>query len=582
MAKGAHSLAQGTTLEPSIAPDTIPIASGSRDLNRQVSAPPYVAFLIVVLSGEVIAYYRFSNSAAILMQGGPDVRYLLIMLTEWIRYMILAAAATTILLSRNEFAATAMRMWVTPVPISRRKKILAIQVILAGALVAWSGIRPRYFASPEAVAGWALVRLALAMGAMATFAIAFTPLEVWREWYLARPGAFRAGLVVGLVAGPVLRNFLPMFSSAMCEIPILTAAMYDFTIWIAAATLRALGQHAVINWQRQSIGVPGFRVIVSPQCAGIDGIVVITLFLTAYLWFCRRDLRFPVALILLPLGMILSWILNDVRLTALIMIGPHNPKIAIGFFHTIAGWAFLNLLGIAMVVSSRTMSIFRAEPLDALPQASERTSSADMYILPMLVTLAVGMLTRPFAASLDFLYPLTVIATAAVLFAYRGKILALGWNPDWTAPAAGAVVFAIWIAIARQSGTLHDSAMAASLQSLPDWDRCCWLVFRVAGAVISVPIAEELFFRGYLLRKLVSADFESVDARQFTWMSFLISSMLFGVLHRNWIGGILAGMGFAIVQYRRGRLTDAIVAHSACNALVAAYVIATGSWGLWN
>jgi len=175
-----------------------------------------------------------------------------------------------------------------------------------------------------------------------------------------------------------------------------------------------------------------------------------------------------------------------------------------------------------------------------------------------------------------------VIATAAVLLVYRGKIVRLGWNPDWSAPAAGAVVFAIWIAIARWSGTLHNSAMATVLQGLPEWERNCWLIFRVAGAVVTVPIAEELFFRGYLLRKLVSADFESVDPGRFTWMSFLLSSILFGVLHRNWIGGILAGMAFAIVQYRRGRLTDAIVAHSACNALVAAYVIATGSWGLWN
>lgn len=582
MAKGAHSVAQGSTLEPSLAPDTIPTSCRTGEIGRELSAYAYGAFLVVVLSAEVVGYHRFSNSTAILMNGGPDVRHLLITLTEWIRYMVLGAAATTILLSRNEFAALAMRVLAAPVPVSGRKRILAIQVMLAGALVVWSGLSPGLFASPHAAAGWALVRLALAMSAVATFAIALIPVEIWREWYVSRPGAFRGGVAVGLVVGPVLRNFIPMLSSAMYEIPILTSAMYDFTVWNAAATLRALGRHPVINWQRQSIAVPGFRVVVSPQCAGIDGIVVITLFLAAYLWCCRRDLKFPVALILLPLGMFLSWLLNDVRLTALVMIGQHNPKIAIGFFHTIAGWAFLNLLGIAMVVSSRTMSIFRAEPVDAVSQASERNSSADMYILPMLVTLAAGMLTRPFVASLDILYPIAVIATASVLFVYRGKIVRLGWNPDWSVPAVGAVVFVIWIAIERWSGTLHDPAMAASMRGLPEWERYYWIVFRVAGAAISVPIAEELFFRGYLLRKLVSADFESVDAGRFTWMSFLLSSILFGVLHRNWIGGILAGMAFAIVQYRRGRLTDAIVAHSACNALVAAYVIATSSWGLWN
>jgi len=46
-----------------------------------------------------------------------------------------------------------------------------------------------------------------------------------------------------------------------------------------------------------------------------------------------------------------------------------------------------------------------------------------------------------------------------------------------------------------------------------------------------VPIAEELAFRGYLIRKLVSADFEKVALGHFTWVSFLGSSILFGSLH---------------------------------------------------
>ncbi len=505
------------------------------------------------------------------MHGGLDVRRLLGTLTERLEDFILVAATTTILLSRTEFAALAMRVLVTPVPVSERKRILAIHLMLAGALVAWSGLSPRFFASPQSVAAWAIVRMALGIGAMATVALALIPVELWGQWYRARPGAFRGGIGVGLAA-PVLRNFIHT----------LPAAMYDFSIWAAAATLSALGQHPVLNWQRHSIAVPGFRVLVAPECSGIEGIVLITLFLAAYLWFCRKSLRFPFALLLFPAGVILSWLLNDVRLTALVMIGQHNPRMAVGFFHSTAGWLFLNVLGVGLVVSSRTISTFRADPLDAAPHASERTSPADMYLLPMLVTLAAGILTTPFAASFNFLYPITVLATAAVLFVYRREIARLGWNPDWTPLGAGAVVFAIWIAIAGWSGPLYDSAMAASLRGLPEWERYCWLVFRVAGAVVTVPIAEELFFRGYLVRKLVLADFESVDPRRFTWLSFLLSSILFGLLHRNWIAGILAGMAFAIVLYRRGRLTDAIVAHSACNALLAAYVMATGSWALWN
>jgi CAAX prenyl protease-like protein len=110
----------------------------------------------------------------------------------------------------------------------------------------------------------------------------------------------------------------------------------------------------------------------------------------------------------------------------------------------------------------------------------------------------------------------------------------------------------------------------------------CWLAMRVIGAVVTVPIAEELAFRGYLLRKLISADFDRVDFRRFTWLSFLGSSVLFGLLHSQWLAGIAAGMIFAIAMYRRGALIDAVVAHSTANAMLAAFVLTTHRWSLWN
>jgi len=105
---------------------------------------------------------------------------------------------------------------------------------------------------------------------------------------------------------------------------------------------------------------------------------------------------------------------------------------------------------------------------------------------------------------------------------------------------------------------------------------------RVAGAVITVPIVEELAFRGYLLRKLVASDFESVPFDGFTWPSFIISSAAFGVVHQSWIAGIAAGALFALAMYRRGRLADAVAAHATANALLACYIIATGYWSLWS
>ena len=100
--------------------------------------------------------------------------------------------------------------------------------------------------------------------------------------------------------------------------------------------------------------------------------------------------------------------------------------------------------------------------------------------------------------------------------------------------------------------------------------------------MIAVPLAEELAFRGYLTRRLISADFETVALGRFTWFSFVASSLVFGVLHGRWLAGMLAGMLYAAVLYRRGRLGDCVLAHAITNALLALCALGTGRWALWS
>jgi Type II CAAX prenyl endopeptidase Rce1-like len=85
----------------------------------------------------------------------------------------------------------------------------------------------------------------------------------------------------------------------------------------------------------------------------------------------------------------------------------------------------------------------------------------------------------------------------------------------------------------------------------------------------------------YLTRRLISADFLSVPSGRFTWASFLISSLLFGAVHQQFVAGSLAGMFYALARYQRGKLTDAVIAHGVTNLLIAAVVLTTGNWSLW-
>ena len=195
--------------------------------------------------------------------------------------------------------------------------------------------------------------------------------------------------------------------------------------------------------------------------------------------------------------------------------------------------------------------------------------------------LAAAMIAAAFSADFNVFYPMQVIVTAAAIWHFRRGYSRLGWEWSWQAVAIGIAVFGAWIILEPASDTSM-SPVEAGLAELPYWAAFIWIFFRVAGSVIAVPVAEELAFRGYLIRKLIARDFENIPLNRFTWLSFLLSSVLFGLLHDRWLAGTIAGMLFALALYRRGQLGDAVVAHVTANALIAAYVLVYAKWILWS
>ena len=144
-------------------------------------------------------------------------------------------------------------------------------------------------------------------------------------------------------------------------------------------------------------------------------------------------------------------------------------------------------------------------------------------------------------------------------------------------------MFILWVGLEWGLGNLgKGSFIPKSLGEMPVGWAAFWLLFRLLGSVVTAPIAEELAFRGYLLRRLISADFDQLRSPRFTWLSFLLSSVLFGALHGRWLAGTVAGMFYAWAMYRRGRVADAIVAHATTNALIAAVVLIFKEWELWG
>ena len=70
-----------------------------------------------------------------------------------------------------------------------------------------------------------------------------------------------------------------------------------------------------------------------------------------------------------------------------------------------------------------------------------------------------------------------------------------------------------------------------------------------------VPPIEEAFYRSLMYRSIAQPDFENCPLTRFSWKAFLITSIVFGLVHPNqWIAGIVCGLAFQWLALRRGDL----------------------------
>lgn len=141
----------------------------------------------------------------------------------------------------------------------------------------------------------------------------------------------------------------------------------------------------------------------------------------------------------------------------------------------------------------------------------------------------------------------------------------------------------MWLGLDLLLGA-HSSGAGASLAlvSASQPVKASWIAIRVVAAVVTVPIAEELAFRGFLLRRIISPAFLTAEPQSVTLFAVLISSVAFGVLHQGrWLAGAIAGVLYACAFLRCGRIGDAVAAHATTNALIAVYVVLWSKWSMW-
>ncbi|HET9822397.1 MAG TPA: CAAX prenyl protease-related protein [Burkholderiaceae bacterium] len=149
------------------------------------------------------------------------------------------------------------------------------------------------------------------------------------------------------------------------------------------------------------------------------------------------------------------------------------------------------------------------------------------------------------------------------------------------AVAVGLAVFALWIRLDApwmRIGVPSAEFVPVGADGALQWPL---VAVRLAGAALLVPVVEELFWRSFLMRWLQAPVFQGVDPRQVGVKAIVLSTFVFVLAHTLWLAAAIAGLAYALLYVRSGKLWMPVIAHAVTNAALGAWVVATGNWQFW-
>ena len=152
------------------------------------------------------------------------------------------------------------------------------------------------------------------------------------------------------------------------------------------------------------------------------------------------------------------------------------------------------------------------------------------------------------------------------------------------AAAVALLVFAVWIAPRELLGfaprLIGFNPEIFSGQPASYWTT---VAVRFVRLVVVVPLVEEIFWRGFLLRYFVNEKFYTVPVGTFSWLSFAVVTVGFGFAHSpaDRIAALIAGALYNGIAYRTKSLASCVVAHAITNLLLGLWIMKTRQWGFW-
>jgi CAAX prenyl protease-like protein len=206
-------------------------------------------------------------------------------------------------------------------------------------------------------------------------------------------------------------------------------------------------------------------------------------------------------------------------------------------------------------------------------------------VIPFVVFVLLTGLQEQFGQSARYwFYFVKTVIGAWCLWEMRPFVPEMKWRISSEAVVIGVAVFALWVGLDRFYPHFGGAGLAWNPHTeFGNNSGLAWFFMgmRIIGMTFIVPPLEEVFFRSFLYRYIAQKNFLEMPLREFQLKPFLITSVLFGFEHHQWLAGILAGLAYQWLTIRKGRLGDAISAHAITNFLLASWVVWKGAWNFF-
>ena len=198
-----------------------------------------------------------------------------------------------------------------------------------------------------------------------------------------------------------------------------------------------------------------------------------------------------------------------------------------------------------------------------------------------------------------WVYPLQCVVCLGMLWMWRRHYHFSPWSVPGVAWAVGLGVIgiAVWLlpsALHEWGGVRGKPWQWLGVQGRVDGfdpgdadERFLGLVvaMRFLRLVVVVPLVEEIFWRGFLMRALIDDGrrFDDTAFGTFGWRSVLVTTVLFALVHQpvDWAAAMAFGALMAWLTVRVKSLGACVLMHAVANAILGIYVMQTELWGLW-